>query len=361
MVDIGFPKGPEDITAEGLTDALRSTGTLPGDAMVESFTSEQIGIGVGILALLWRLSVTYEPAGAGPDTMILKLPHTMPESRHIADAFRFYLREVRFYEVIGHRTPIETADRYYSSFDDASGDFVLVMEDFGDRRMVDQVAGVGFDDAANVVTALARHHAEWWESEELAAAEWAVRVQDPPNPQALVPALQGSWPIIEGQFADLLPGPMLDAARRMPDHVVSLMEQLSAPPVTLLHGDSRLDNFFFDDHVSVVDWQICGLGRGPYDIAYFLSQSMQPELRKQHERELVERYHATLVESGVTGYSFDDCWTDYRKAVLFVAVYPLNAGSVDLVNERAVELFRMMLGRSAQAILDLDALEFLPD
>ena len=42
-------------------------------------------------------------------------------------------------------------------------------------------------------------------------------------------------------------------------------------------------------------------------------------------------------------------------------MYPLNAGSVDLVNERAVELFRLMLTRSAQAILDLDALEFLPD
>ena len=361
MDAIGFPKAADDITVEALTEALRSTGTLSPDAKVASFTSEQIGIGVGILALLWRLTVTYEPAGAGPETMVLKLPHTMPESRHIADAFRFYLREVRFYEVIGHRTPIETADRYYSSFDDASGDFVLLMEDFGSRRMIDQVTGVTSDDAERVVTALARHHAAWWASEELTAAEWAVRLQDPPNPQALVPALQASWPIIESQFADLLPGPMLDAARRMPDHVVSLMEQLSAPPVTLLHGDSRLDNFFFDDHVAVVDWQICGLGRGPYDIAYFLSQSMRPELRKEHERALVERYHATLLQSGVDGYSLDECWTDYRKAVLFVAVYPLNAGSVDLVNERAVELFRMMLSRSAQAILDLDALEFLPD
>jgi hypothetical protein len=41
-------------------------------------------------------------------------------------------------------------------------------------------------------------------------------------------------------------------------------------------------------------------------------------------------------------------------------VYPLNAGAVDLVNERAVELFRAMLGRSMAAIRDLDALEFLP-
>ncbi|HVM08234.1 MAG TPA: phosphotransferase [Acidimicrobiales bacterium] len=361
MAGIGLPKGPDDVTAEALTEALRSTGTLSSDGSVARFDFEQIGIGVGVLALLWRLTVEYEPAGAGPATMVLKLPHTMPASRHIADAFRFYLREVRFYEVVGHRTPLDTADCYYSAYDDASGDFVLLMEDFGDRRMVDQVTGVDVDDAKRVVTALARHHAEWWGSDELAASDWAVRVQDPPNPQALVPALRASWPIIESQFSELLPGPMLAAAQRMPDHVVSLMEQLSQPPLTLLHGDSRLDNFFFTDTVAVVDWQICGLGRGPYDIAYFLSQSMRPELRKEHERGLLEQYHRTLVDNGVTDYSFDDCWTDYRKAVLFVSVYPLNAGSVDLVNERAVELFRMMLSRSSQAILDLDALEFLPD
>ena len=362
MADIGFPKGPEDISNAQLTAALRSTGVLAADAEVSDFTYEQIGIGVGILALLWRLSVTYAPAGSGPETMVLKLPHTAPESRHIADAFRFYLREVRFYEVVGHRTPLETADRYYTAWDESSGNFVLLMEDFGSRRMIDQVAGVSADDAARVVAALGRHHATWWEHEELQTWDWAFRIIDPPNPQALVPALQASWPIIESQFADCLPGEMLAAAKRFPDHVVGLMDQLSQSPVTLCHGDSRLDNFFFTagtGEVAIVDWQICGLGRGPYDIAYFLSQSMTSDARKASERDLVRAYYDTLVAGGVTGYSFDDCWSDYRKAVLFVAVYPLNAGSVDLVNDRAVELFRMMLTRSAQAILDLDALEFL--
>jgi hypothetical protein len=358
---VGFPKGPEDMSAEQLTTALRSTGTLGADGRVASFTFEQIGIGVGILALLWRLSVTYEPAGAGPATMVLKLPHTMPESRHIADAFRFYLREVRFYEVVGHRTPIETADRYYSAFDDASGDFVLVMEDFGARRMADQLAGVSPDDAERFVRALARHHAAWWESDEFAGWEWGARIIDPPNPQALVPTLQASWPIIESEFIDCIPEAMRDAAATFSDHVVALMDELSQPPLTLLHGDSRLDNVFFDDagNVSVVDWQICGLGRAPYDVAYFLSQSLTPESRKQNERALVRAYHDELLAGGVSGYSFDDCWTDYRKAVLFVAVYPLNAGSVDIVNDRARELFRMMLSRSTQAIVDLDALEFI--
>ena len=361
MAGIGFPKGPEDITPEQLTEALRSTGTIDAQARVAALSFEQIGIGVGILALLWRLQVTYEPAGAGPATMVLKLPHTAPESRQIADAFRFYLHEVRFYERMASRTPLTTAQCFYAAWDHVAGNFVLLLEDFGDRRMVDQVAGVSVDDARRVVTSLAGHHATFWNQADVAAEDWTARVIDPPNPQALVPALKASWPIIESRFADCLPGEMLSAAARFPDHVVGLMEALSEPPFTLCHGDSRLDNFFFtDDDVAVVDWQICGLGRGPYDIAYFLSQSMQSDLRKANEGALVHSYFDTLVGAGVEGYSFDDCWTDYRRAVLFVAAYPLNAGSVDLVNDRAVELFRMMLSRSAQAILDLEALEFLP-
>jgi hypothetical protein len=63
----------------------------------------------------------------------------------------------------------------------------------------------------------------------------------------------------------------------------------------------------------------------------------------------------------VHGYPFDACWEDYRLATLFVSVYPLNAGAVDLVNDRAVELFTAMLERSVAAILDLDALELMPD
>lgn len=362
MGDLGFPQDPEKLDAGWFTEALRSTGTIDDGTEVADFRAEQIGQGVGILALLWRIHLTYGSGGAGPVTAVLKLPHTMPESRHVADSFRFYEREVRFYEEAAGRTPLRTAARYASAFDEGgSGDFVLLMEDLAGRTVHDQVAGCPAGDAERDLRGLAAHHATWWESPELPSMSWAVRVCDPPNPQALVPALRQSWPIIESRFADCLRGPMFEAARRMPEAVVPLMERLSEPPVTLLHGDHRLDNLFFSaDDVATLDWQITGTGRGVYDVAYFLSQSVVAEERKRVEHDLVRAYHDALVEHGVQGYSFEDCWEDYRLATLFVSVYPLNAGAVDLVNDRAVELFTAMLERSVAAILDLDALELMP-
>src|SRR5688500_16079225 len=98
MADLGFPAGPEGLEPSWFTTALRSTGTIGDDVEVTSFEAEQIAQGVGILGLLWRVRLSYGTAGAGPATAVLKLPHTMPESRHIADAFKFYEREIRFYE-----------------------------------------------------------------------------------------------------------------------------------------------------------------------------------------------------------------------------------------------------------------------
>jgi hypothetical protein len=308
MGDLGFPQDPTKLGAGWFTSALRSTGTIGDGVEVTDFTAEQIGQGVGILALLWRIHLTYGPGGSGPDTAILKLPHTMPESRHVADSFRFYEREVRFYEAAAERSPLRTAARYASAFDDegGSGDFLLLMEDLAGRTVHDQVAGCPAGDAERDLQGLAAHHAAWWDSPELASMSWAVRVCDPPNPQALVPALRQSWPIIESRFADCLRGPMYDAAKRMPDVVVPLMERLSEPPVTLLHGDHRLDNLFFSgDDVATLDWQITGTGRGAYDVAYFLSQSIVSEERKRVEHDLVRAYHDTLVEHGVQGYPFD--------------------------------------------------------
>src|SRR5687768_10048975 len=87
----------DDVTPGGLTDVLRSGGALGDTASVASLTHESIGIGVGILALLWRLDVRYEPDGAGPRTIILKLPQSSAEVRGLAHALRFYEREVGFY------------------------------------------------------------------------------------------------------------------------------------------------------------------------------------------------------------------------------------------------------------------------
>lgn len=87
---------------------------------------------------------------------------------------------------------------------------------------------------------------------------------------------------------------------------------------SLIHGDYRLDNLLFtgDHEVTAVDWQSLEIGFPARDLAYFLSTALPPEIRRAEETSLVEAYHGRLVENGVTGYSLDACFEDYRLGML---------------------------------------------
>jgi thiamine kinase-like enzyme len=164
---------------------------------------------------------------------------------------------------------------------------------------------------------------------------------------------------VDERFGQLIPDRIRAVASRWPEVGPPLLEDIENHPLTLCHGDMRLDNIFFHDDdartVSLVDWAIASAAAGVNDLGYFMSQSLSVADRRTYEQELTGLYYDTLLENGVTDYSFEDFWLGYRRAILFCLCYPLQGGAVELVNDRAVALATSMLERSMSAILDLDA------
>jgi hypothetical protein len=352
----------DDVTPAELTDALRAGGVLPAGDAVASVTHESIGIGVGILALLWRLDVTYEPPGSGPRTIILKLPHTSAEVRELTQGLRFYEREIGFYANVAASTPIGTARCYWSTFDPTTTDFVLLLEDIGTLDCHDQLVGVPIADVRITTLAIAEHHAHCWERDDIVGASWTGPFDEAPLPHAMEQMLVDRIPILEDRLGPQLPAGTIDIAKRIRDGLHPLVGRFAGGPLTLLHGDLRADNLFFtapgpDRRLVALDWQIAILGRGAYDVGYLMSQSVESTVRKTHERDVLNDYHATLIANGATGYSLGDAWDDYRRAILWSLVYPCGGMSEDLTDPRAIELIRSMAVRSMAAIADLDATE----
>jgi hypothetical protein len=351
----------DDVTPAELTDALRDGGVLSGEASVTSFTHESVGVGVGILALLWRLDVTYEPALSGPRTIILKLPHSSAEVRAVPHALRFYEREIGFYANVAGTTPIGTPRCYWSSFDPETNDFVLLLEDISALEQHDQLRGCPIDDARVAILGIAAHHAACWERDDVLNATWTGPVDEIPMPQAIHQMLVGRIPILADRLGDELPPGTIAIVERIRDELEPLLARFTGGPLTLLHGDYRLDNIFFtpapEREVVVIDWQIATIGGGAYDVGYLMAQSVQSDARKASERGLLREYHDALGALGVTGYSVDDAWDDYRRTILWSLVYAAGVISDDLTNVRAIELAKTMATRSAVAIADLDATE----
>jgi aminoglycoside phosphotransferase (APT) family kinase protein len=125
----------------------------------------------------------------------------------------------------------------------------------------------------------------------------------------------------------------------------------------MTHGDYRADNILFtaDDEVALLDFQLSGTASGAYDLAYFVTQSLEPDVASSNEKALFDRYVAGLRAAGVGADQVERLWEDYRKAALFCLVYPsVAARGMDLADPRQRALVECMNARFARAVEELD-------
>lgn len=350
-----FPTDPQSVTPEWLSDVLR--------ADVRACRLEQIGIGIGILGRIFRVHL--EGTGV-PDSVVVKVPTLDENGVALCEDLDFYLSEARFYEEIGIANPLRPARPHFTAFDPATHDFILVLEDLGRLRVNDQILGCSPADAEIVVDAIAGHHAYWWESGRFASLPWLKQFNDPRYTTVLADSFAKSWPVVLDRFGDELSPAIRGFGERFPSLVAWYADEFNRRPCTFLHGDLRLDQLFFavepdDPPVTALDWQVSAKGRGAYDLAYFLSQSLNTDTRRSCEKDLIARYAERLAENAID-YKADELNRDYRLTTAWCFVYPvLGVGRFEAANDRQTELLRVMLCGASAAIEDNDALAVRPD
>lgn len=141
--------------------------------------------------------------------------------------------------------------------------------------------------------------------------------------------------------------------RRALDRWEALSRYWYREPLTLVHGDSHLGNFFeTGSEMGMLDFQGAHWSHGIRDVQYFLINSMRPELLARHEEELVAGYVEEVTRLGLP-LGRDQAWQDYRAfsfQTLMTAVVSLGLGSFT----DSDEVIRAMLERSVSAIQRLD-------
>ena len=71
-----------------------------------------------------------------------------------------------------------------------------------------------------------------------------------------------------------------------------------------------------DAAIRLIDWDNWRVGRAATDLAYMMALHWYPERRARLEGPLLERYHAGLCAHGVSDYSLERLWEDYRLSVI---------------------------------------------
>lgn len=364
MTTLPIPATMDEVDSPWLTAALRAAGVI-SEAAVTASPRVTIGQGVGILGELARVTLEYDRAEPGaPKTLIAKIPTADPGGRGVAQMLGFYEKEARFYTELYDHVGVRTARGYYTACDVENVKYIILMEDLSALELGDQVKGATAEECERLIGEVAKLHIKWWQTPELDALDWVPAGNSDVIKLAAVAYAQAIQPFL-ANFGEHLTGEERDMALRYMHRMNPMQDAFASAPLTLCHGDLRLDNVFWgsadgSSPVTLVDWQIAIKARGPYDIGYFMSQSVDPGVRASIEERLVREYHRRLVDGGVKGYSFDDCWEDYRISTMFCLTYPVVAcGSIDLANERGVDLGTRMLKRSLSAIGDLKAADVL--
>jgi len=110
----------------------------------------------------------------------------------------------------------------------------------------------------------------------------------------------------------------------------------------------------------MIDFQTSSKGGGAYDLGYFMSQSVPIDIRRAHEESLLRTYHDEIVRLGVTGYSYEQLFQDYRVGVLYGWIIPVYAvGTLDSSSERAMALWTEVIRRAQAAMRDHSVADFL--
>ena len=362
-----FPTQPDQLTAEWFTAMFRDAGVLGADRSVTSFESASVGEGLSLLGVVHRTELTYSEGdgAAGPDTVVIKFATLVEANRAIAMNTNMYQREIDFFRSIAPRVEMPLAACYFADIVKETGDNIVVLEDLKAYRAGDQLTGIDLGEAKAIIDAYVPLNAAFWGKTDDPLLDDCMRI-DSSYVEPFLPGVYGTWERCRELFADSFAPDVLAALPRYIDSMRDLHRLMGERTQTLVHGDIRLDNVMFGQTaeqapIVLIDWQAIMVSNPMQDLGYMLSQSMDTELRRAHEDELIAYYRDRITGLGVEGYTLEQARADYDVAVLWIMCYPVIIGGVcDPTNDRGRELAAQVIQRSTQTVSDRGLLSLLP-
>lgn len=347
-----LPTTLRDVTAETVTSML-DVG-FPGTEVTHLTIGKILPGTCTKLRLLLEYNDTGHTHGL-PPTMCLKGGF---ESHGLTG--QVYPREVWFYQRLARQIGGSLPTCYFAGRSERQA--VILMEDLLARN-------VRFARASDAATAaqmqsllglLAAVHGRYWESRYLDA------VADEPARESGSAVLDFSNLVLyqADNFQRMMQLPRatavpeslrnLDSARR---YVTRLIAKFDDGPRCLMHGDAHLGNTFYAQRggdSGFIDWQTYARGHWAFDVSHLLCTGLTPEMRRRHERSLLEHYLGELGRHGGRAPHFNDAWESYRQMAFYGFAWALCPPEL-----QAEEVCVTCAKRVIAAISDLETLEAL--
>jgi hypothetical protein len=161
--------------------------------------------------------------------------------------------------------------------------------------------------------------------------------------------------------ASLMPAKLMQRRQEVWPATMKALAVHTSEPSTFLHSDVHIGNWYQTGagRMGLCDWQCPSRGHWSRDVAYAISSALEPEDRRNWERELLARYLERLAEHRAPKLNFDKSFTWYRQQLLHAfSMWTITLRHSPLLPSMQTEAMTLaMMERVGTAIDDLDALD----
>jgi len=348
---ISLPVEIEGISASWLESAL--SGYAPGVRVRGFEITDMIRTTCTKLRLRLDLENNRQDAPI-PETVILKggfEPHSRPMAHmHLSETMSY----ATLVPAIGLRTPVI----YFSEFDEAARQGIIIMEDLVARgvQFCSPLKPQGFEEIAERLKALALLHASTWESPEMEkGGKWGWLDDAPSNLiNYFAPFLEEDvWNGYIASARGAAVARVFHDRHWMREAVDKMALFTRGLPRCAGHGDTHLGNLYIDTDGTPGFFDcISYKAPGMFEISYHLCCALDLGDRKRLEAGLVQFYLDELRSHGVTPPTFEEAMHQY-------AVYLAYGYLVFIVNDSIFQPEAYNTAYSArfsQAMLDHDTI-----
>lgn len=343
----------DQVTAQWLTAVLAKSGALTHGA-VEAFVALS-GDGNWSTNAILELEYAAGSMGMLPRRLFLKMVDT-----DLGDEF-FGPSEVVYYT--SDYDDVEAAPLvrcYDAAFSAEQQNYHLLLDDLSGTHMVAAKKAPTLEYGKALAEGLALMHARWWGAQRLAEA--GAPIHDAAHIQRFVDIAEPGAGQIINRFSAVLKPHWPNLIRALYAHHPQAIIERTADDngFTLIHGDTGHHNIMVpragERPIYIIDrqpfdWSLT-TWLGVYDLAYAMVLDWEIETRRHLEMLILKQYHETLIECGITGYSWEQLLDDYRLSVamgVYIATEYCRSG----VNHRWISTHMQMLCRAMTACDDL--------
>ncbi len=347
----------EQATPAWLTGVLRRGGQLPaGEARALTVTGvhDQQRYSVG-----YYLAASYssDVPDSAPTRLFLKIPRPGTDVERNACAGE---PEVRMYRALANdQRGLPVIPCYDAVYDPERHCYHLLLDDLSaTHEQPTWHLTISDYHITETVECMAAFHAYWWEHPQLGNG-----MGDLPNHEGLTDEITRLRQGYAG-FSRYLDDRLSAEDRVAFEAALAALPALWARRTerrgqTLVHGDAHFWNFLYpldprQHRTYMLDWQCYHAAPGTNDLAYTVALRY-PHRTLANERDLVRRYYHGLRRHGIAGYSWEDCWLDYRRSVIDRTLDPLRWWIGNLPED----FWGKFVPRAMHAFRDLNCAEML--